>query len=214
MKATRNFLMLILCMAVTGISMTSCLSSDDNTTTVNVLTPAQKTAMMTNMSGFYEGYVYYINDTLKIDSVAVHGSISAPDSTFTIENFPYRVLCPGITNDSYRSILKQAGESSFTDVLSLYYNEYNVDNYYTFYALPKSENELKKTFTTEDGEHTVKVIYASRINSTNSYGQSTLYYPLGEFFENEVIVYILVYGVEIDGMQTTVNRVLYFYGKK
>ena len=218
MKQTRNFLMLTLCMAVMGFSMTSCLFDDDdnnnNNNTVQPLTPAQKTAMIAEMAGDYDGYIYFTNDSSRTDSVKVRASVTAADSVFAIYDFPYRVLSQGITNTTMHELIDKAGESVFREVLRFYANSMGLDKLYTFWALPQSEDQLSHKFTIDGKEHDIRVTFSGQINTLNYYGITNIYYPCGEFYQKELLVYILVSEIRVDDMVWNLNRVFYYYGKK
>ncbi len=211
----RNLLMLTLCMTVVGLSMTSCLSDDDNKNTIKTLTPAEKSAMMANMAGLYNGHLFFVNDSARVDSVEVSCSVSAPDSVFTVYDFPYEILSCGVSTESVRNVLSIAGDGIFRDVLHFYVNNVDLQDYYTFWAIPNSENELQKTFTDSDEkQHSIKVKFSNQVTNTTPYGMTAIYYPIGEYRANKILVYILLGEIEVDGITTTLNRVIYFYGNK
>ena len=43
---------------------------------------------------------------------------------------------------------------------------------------------------------------------------TAVYYPIGEYRANKILVYILLGEIDVDGTKLTLNRVIYFYGKK
>ena len=215
MKEMRNLLMLTLCMAVMGLSMASCLSDDDNKTTIKTLSPAEKSAMMANMAGLYSGQLFFMNDSARVDSVEVSCSVSAADSVFTVYDFPYEILTCGISSESVRNVLSIAGDGIFRDVLHFYVNNVDLQDYYTFRAIPNSENELQKTFTDSDEkQHSIRVKFSNQVTNVTPYGMTAVYYPIGEYRANKILVYILLGEIDVDGTKLTLNRVIYFYGKK
>ena len=214
MKQFRFFTMLMLFVAAMGFTMTSCLSDNDDDNKSKALTPAQKAAMMAEMAGDYNGYIYFVNDSSRLDSILVHSSLNASDSLFTIYDFPYRALTPGIADENLRDIITNAGEGIFKDVLQLYSNTSTDKGFYTFLALPLTADQLERTFHYDGKEHVIKLNYASQITNYSIYGATQVYYPMGEFYKNEIIVYILFNTIEVDGDNRTLNRVLYYYGKK
>ena len=215
MKQFRFFTMLMLCVAAMGFTMTSCLSdTDDDSNKVKPLTPADKAAMIAEMAGEYNGYIYFVNDSSRMDSILVHSAVTASDSLFTIYDFPYKALTPGIADETLRDIITNAGEGIFKDVLQFYANTSKDKGFYTFMALPLTADQLERTFNYDGKEHTIKLKYAAQIANYNIYGASSIYYPCGEFYKNEMIVYILFNTIEVDGDVRTLNRVLYYYGKK
>lgn len=215
MKQFRFFTMLMLCVAAMGFTMTSCLSdNDDDKNKVTPLTTAEKAAMIADMAGEYSGYLYFVNDSSRIDSILVHSSVTAADSLFTIYDFPYKALTPGIADENLRDIITNAGEGIFKDVLQFYANTSTEKGFYTFMALPLTADQLERTFNYNGKEHVIKLKYAAQIANYNIYGMSSIYYPVGEFYKNELIVYILFNTIEVDGDTRTLNRVLYYYGKK
>lgn len=215
MKEMRKTLMLMLCLAVMGMSVTSCLSDDDNKTTIKELTPTEKSMMMASMAGAFDGYIYFINDSARLDSAAVYCSLTPADSVFTVHNFPYKILTQGVNlPENYSDIVNAAGEGILRDVLHLYANNAEMTDLYTFWAIPMTEGELTKKVTYEGAEHEVKVRFSNQVNTVNGYGQTTIFYPVGEYRLGEIIVYALLGEVEIDGNRNTLNKVVYFYGKK
>ena len=73
MKKTRQLMAIMLCI-VAGMSICSCLGSDDNNkvTTLQPLTQEEKLAQLREMAGFYNGWIYFINDTTsRTDSIPV-----------------------------------------------------------------------------------------------------------------------------------------------
>ena len=90
MKQYRFFTMLMLCVAAMGFTMTSCLSDTDaDSNKVKPLTPADKAAMIAEMAGEYNGYIYFVNDSSRLDSILVHSAVTASGPTATIPNWAF-----------------------------------------------------------------------------------------------------------------------------
>ena len=120
-----------------------------------------------------------------------------------------------MSTESVRNVLSIAGDGIFRDVLHFYVNNVDLQDYYTFWAIPNSENELQKTFTDSDEkQHSIKVKFSNQVTNTTPYGMTAVYYPIGEYRANKILVYILLGEIEVDGITTTLNRVIYFYGNK
>ncbi|MBO4659614.1 MAG: DUF4840 domain-containing protein [Prevotella sp.] len=210
MKKTRYFMMLMLLMAVVGISMTSCLSDADNNNK-NVLSPAEKSAMITEMAGEYSGHIYFINDSARVDSILTYAGVTT-DSLFTIHNFPYEALIPGVQQESMREVLSHAGQAIFQEAIRFYISNVDQKGLYTFWALPLTEDQLAKKINYDGTEHEIKVKFSGTVLNANLYTQ--VYYPCGEFYKNEIIVYVLLDSIVVDKETWSVNRVLFFHGKK
>lgn len=214
----KRLLFIILICWVVGMSITSCLGSDDNENKVTVLYPLtkeQKAAQLRDMAGLYNGYIYFTNDTTGLnDSIPMSWTVTAPDSTFRINNFPVKVLANGVSDLSMRKLFNNENVREVSGNIIPYVNEFNKDNYYTYMVMPAN---YALAFTIQEGEtqHQVNVEFANQMAAYTS----TSYYPVvfysnGEYSKSQMLAFLLVKTIKVDSSIFTTGRALYFYGKK
>ena len=106
MKDQKKVFYIMLCMTV-GLYATSCTNNDNNNSEiVPPLTKADKELQLMNMSGMYNGYYFFLNDTTgKTDSIPTRWQITAADSALRILDFPVKTLANGIPQSDARKVL-------------------------------------------------------------------------------------------------------------
>ena len=213
----KNLLMLLLC-TLAGITLTSCLSNDDDDkNTITPLTPQQKVAQLTDMAGNYTGQVFFANDSTQlIDSInGVNWHVVAGDSTLFIDNIPMKVVGQGLPDtDLKKELIKSERTIPVDGNISLYVNENNSKGYYTFWAIPKG---YKTQFQFEFGgkAHDVVLEFAYQMTtSLSSYYSTSTYYATGEYYDSQMVVFCLLRNVKCDGSSYTINRVFVVKGKR
>ena len=197
-------------------SMTACLGNDDdnNNYQIKPLTPTEKAAQMLDMSGEYNGKLYFINDTTFVnDSVNISWSVNAFDSIMTIRNFPVRVLANGISEPITRTLLLSGGEFDMRAMLHPYANNFKTEGHYTFYMLPI---DYTASFSIIDGEktHSGTVTFTSQMTAYSSYAQESIFYATGEYYQRQFAGYLLIKSVSVDDLSYITGRTCMVYGKK
>lgn len=214
MKELRTMMMCLLCMAIATFALTSCLSDDDDDEVTAVLTPAEKTQQINAMEGFYNGHVYFDNDTTHaMDSVATTWYVTAADSVLSIPAFPVSCLANSVSHSTAKAVLKAAPDQHFNAVLHPFWNINKDGGYYTFMTVPK-ENSLSFQVELEGKTHQVMLNYATSMNAYNSYGQQVVVYTSGAFSQPKISAYVLVKDISIDYTAYTCNGIFLLGGTK
>lgn len=207
---------LMLCMII-GLCATSCLSDDGNdNNNYAPLTQEQKAAQIKAMSGLYNGWIYYINDTTNMnDSTSISWEVTPNDSALTIFNFPVKILANGISRVSdSRKILMEGGTESVSAILHPYANTSNTSGLYTFWFFPR---DFKMEFTTEyEGkDYDVSVEFTDEMSAyTTDWTSSSRFYAYGEYYESKMMGYLLIKSVKVGENSFTTGRATLVYGKK
>ena len=215
MKKTIQLMAIMLCI-VAGMSICSCLGSDDNNkvTTLQPLTQEEKLAQLREMAGFYNGWIYFINDTTsRTDSIPVSWTVTAPDSTITINNFPVQVLANGITDRGVRKVLFNSGTRELTGSIRPYVNEHNKENYYTFLLTPTNYS-LAFTTEHEGAQHQVQVNFTYQLAAFTTDYYPVNYFANGEYIKSNFVGFLLVKEVKFDSATFTTGRANYIFGSK
>ena len=198
-------------------TVTSCLDNDNddnsNTTPSRSLTDSEKSIIMSNVAGDYEGKLYYINMEQKEDSIDIHYTITASDSVLCINDFDFKTL-QRVTltwGEEPSQTVGSAGQAAFKLVLHPYYNEYLTAGDYTFnysYDTPLS-------FIYNDGEkdHSIIITMTQYVDFIYTY-ETLRYYNFVEYYSKLMQGNIIIKSVTVDGVQANVNTVLGFNGKK
>jgi len=198
-----------------AFTITSCsVGDDDDDSSTNSLSKMQRSEQVANMAGTYSGRIYFSNDTtLSKDSIPCNWELTAADSTLKITNFPVSVFAMGITNANARKILLNGGVKELTGTILPYFNDYIQQGYYTFWFEPK-DYQLSFNVDYEGASHAVKVDFTSQMYAYTNNGGPALFYCVGEYYNREIMAYILVKDVVVDGMTLTTGWSSYIYGKK
>ena len=209
-------LFMLLC-AFAGLTLTSCLSDDDNDNTISPLTPQQKLAQLTDMAGPYSGKVFFVNDSTQlIDSISgTTWNVTANDSALVIDNLPLKVLAHGLPETELkRELLKSEATTQVFGNISPYVNENNSKQYYTFWVIPK---DYKTSFKYQFGEmeHDFTVEFDYQLTAAlSSYYSTMTYYATGEYYNSQFVTYILLKRLSCDGSNYQLNKVLIINGKR
>jgi len=214
MKELRNMMMCLLCMAIATFALTSCLDDDDDEEVTAVLTAAEKTQQMNAMEGFYNGHVYFDNDTTHLmDSVATSWYVTAADSVLSIPVFPVSCLANCVSHTTVKAVLKAAPDQHFEAVLHPFWNINKDSGYYTFLMVPR-ENSLSFPVELDGRTYQVMVNFTTSMTAYNSYGQQVAVYTSGAFNHPKISAYLLVKDISIDYTDYTCNGVFMLGGSK
>ncbi len=212
MENLKKMMVMLICMGIMA-TITSCLGDDDNNNTQTVLTASQKSAQIYEMSGNYNGYVYFTNDsTLRTDSSSCVWRLAASDSALVIPNFPVAILANGVNDNVAKKCLLNGGTTTFKGVLHPYYNTNNSKSYYTYWMLVDND-KMEFTIENEGTSHNVTVNYVYQMVANNGINYST-FYSVGDYLNGEMLVYILVKDVIFDNKTFTTGWASYIFGKK
>ncbi|CCY64942.1 putative uncharacterized protein [Prevotella sp. CAG:1124] len=140
-RFSKLFITLLCC--VGAMSLTSCLNSDDDSSTIDPETYAYYLNLMggsytgINSDYRYQNKIYFYNDTItgnnKTDSIMnITGSVSSRDTTFRISNVPGRVLAKEFPNN-YKSIKDAIEERSLGNIITSKFDFFQItQNAYFF----------------------------------------------------------------------------------
>ena len=208
-----NALAMILGLA-SVISLSSCLGddNDNNQQTYRELTQLEKQIALSNAEGEYEGYFYFINTELKMDSLETVATISSIDSVMTV-TIPTAGLRPrlqflGISEDKL-AIFDKSPSIKLKGVLHPYYNQYMNAGDYTF-SYTYVNKTVDETFTVDDADHTIEYKFPDYIRLDNY----SYYNCLAEYYNKYFRCNILFDTITLDGMTYTINTCMNFEGKK
>lgn len=215
MENLKKMMVMLTCMGILA-AFSSCLDDDDNNNSNNELTPSQKSAQIFEMAGTYNGHLFFYNDTtspMKLDSIACLWHLSANDSVLSIPNFPVAVLANGISDEDTKKCLLDGGTTAFTATLHPYYSDSNNKGIYSFWMLANND-KMEFTINQDGVDHSVKADLAYQMYPNSKFGAIGNFYSVGEYQNNEMISYILVYDVVFDGKSYVTAWPLYTLGKK
>lgn len=217
-KISKLFLLLVV--AFTAVSFTSCLSDDDEPVYVK-LTATQKQNAVTDAQGVYTGkYYYFKNNPSSIykvsqDSIASYFSLqptlkegedSISSATVT-SSFPVKILASYAGDDS--TIVKTFPDVKLSGNAAVYdqqYKSYVEQNAYMYYL--NFGTELNGS---DGGGNTVTV---KLINETNLVFLNSSYTPIMMTYNKQASGYILVESITVNGTKHDVNIPITIVGKK
>lgn len=210
MKSLRILFLSMMCVCALGITFTSCLGDDDDDNNViKTLSKEEIATQRSAMRGNYEGYIHFINDTTyKEDSIRT--SWSLVDSTLRVR-VPIKLFCNGISSQNVRDLLLSSEETiDVSGYVYPYYSQYyDSPNTYIFTFLPIDGKSVFKV--DKDGaSHEVTATYATQLNI---YNMGT-YSSIGQYDNGQMISFLLLYSVNVEGSHFTNNSPMYFIGKK
>ena len=200
----------MMCACAMGTTFTSCLGDDDDDDNViKTLSKEEVEMQRSAMRGEYEGYLHFINDTTyKEDSVRTNWSMV--DSTLRVR-VPIKLFCNGVTTQTVRDLLLHSEETiDVSGYVYPYYNQFNENpNSYLFTYLPIDGKTVFKV--EKDGtSHEVTATYATQLNI---YNMGT-YSCIGQYENRQLISFLLLYSVSVDGSTYYNSSPMYFIGKR
>ena len=215
MKKIRTYLTAALMAAVILPSATSCLGddNDDDNTPSRELTASEKSIIMLNVDGSYEGKLYYVNNEQKEDSIDIHYTINATDSVLRISDFDFKTLeRASLTwGEELSKTVGKAGQAAIELVLHPYYNQYLTAGDYTFNY--SNEHPTSAVYTEEEKEHTVQMTMGQYVDYVYMY-ETLRYSNFIEYYSSMMQGNLIIKSLTVDGVKADVNTVLGFKGKK
>ena len=217
-KISKLFLLLVV--AFTTVSLTSCLNDDDEPI-YTTLTDTQKQNAILKVVGSYSAKLHYFKKNsssmygVSQDSVSTSFLLTAAreadadtiTSTNITTSFPVRILASFTNTDS--TIVKNCPNLPFTGKASMYdqqYKTYVAQNAYMYYM------DFGTTLTGQDGNG--NTITVKLINDQNLVFLNSLYTPIMMTFNNHISGYILVESIKVNGNEYQVNAPMAIVGKK
>lgn len=215
-KISKLFLLLVV--AFTTVSLTSCLNDDDEPIYVK-LTDTQKQTAILKAEGGYSGKFYYFKyDTSSIykvaqDSLSTYFSLTAIHDTDTITSanittsFPVSILASFTKADS--TIVKNCPNLQLIGKVSMYdqqYKNYVEQNAYMYYM------DFGTTLTGRDGNN--NTITVKLLNDQNLIFLNSSYTPIMMTFNNQVSGYILVESIKVNENEYQIKAPIAIVGKK
>ena len=213
-------LFLLLVVAFTTVSLTSCLNDDEESVYTN-LTDTQKQNAILKAEGGYSGKLYYFKYNpssiyrVSQDSVSTYFSLiaahEAAADTITSANittsFPVRILASFAGTDS--TIVKNCPNLPLTGKASMYdqqYKTYVEQDAYMYYM------DFGTTLTGQDSNN--NTITVKLLNDQNLIFLNSSYTPIMMTFNNQVSGYILVESIKVNGNEHQIKAPIAIVGKK
>lgn len=205
----KRIIRIVTLLAIVTISVSSCIKdNDDYKYTTRELTQQEKIKSLLAAQGSYTGHLYYINNSINDDSLAINWTVTGNDSIITIEDFPITVFSNSVNTDTTTAnILKNAPTVELSFTLHGYYQTSFDDGYYTFSMTPNT-NKIVIT------ENEISLKYASFFQEYNIYGQTVYNYPICVYKEKQMQGRILISEMTVNGKSFSLNKIYLFYGKK
>ena len=217
-KISKLFLLLVV--AFTTVSLTSCLNDDDEPI-YTTLTGTQKQNAILKAEGYYTGKLYYFKKNsssmygVSQDSVSTYFSLKAAHEaaadTITSANittsFPVRILASFAGTDS--TIVKNCPNLPLTGKASMYdqqYKTYVEQDAYMYYM------DFGTTLTGQDSNN--NTITVKLLNDQNLIFLNSSYTPIMMTFNNQVSGYILVESIKVNGNEHQIKAPIAIVGKK
>lgn len=217
-KISKLFLLLVV--AFTTVSLTSCLNDDDDPVYVK-LTDTQKQNAIMKAEGGYSGKLYYFkynpSSIYKVaqDSISTYFSLTAAHEadvdTITSANittsFPVSILASFTKTDS--TIVKNCPNLPLAGKASMYdqqYKSYVEQNAYMYYM------DFGTTLTGQDRNG--NTITVKLLNDQNLVFLNSSYTPIMMTFNNQVSGYILVDNIKVNENEYQVKAPIAIVGKK
>jgi len=188
MKMLRNCVQLLF-IGLIATAVSSCLSdNDDNNNNEYQISQAEYGVLLGQMSGQYNGKLYFYNDTIKqydrTDSVFVNEQVSGVgDSTVIVPAVPTRVLSRLIPNgryDNMRTALEEMEDQQIT--AKFYLSQKSSGGGVYFIVYPRT---LNINVEYDGATHLVEYIF---------YGGT-----VGQYYNNKISIPIYLYGIRVDG---------------
>ena len=151
MKNLKLIFLVLGCVA--ALSLTSCLSSDDDDDNKG-LTPTQISQCFAAMRGTYSGILVYPSHSALYgtDTVDVNWSVGA-DTMLVLKPFPSKIVAEQINDPDLKNALM---EQEYTSELSCYLGFYAIDSNVQFLVGPKS---IDIPVLYKDERHTLSVYF-------------------------------------------------------
>lgn len=194
MKRFSRLFAAMLCVGM-ALSLTSCLSSDDN----EGIDPTLYKSWLVYITGSYygddssyktENKIYFINDTIskanKTDSITGVDIRITGDSVIYVNNVPGRLLVKNVMNND---ALKKAVENAASKTVKAKFVFYQISNPLAYYFVYPYEVEYKG-LNYNGGTHDVKINFYGPTGGAYQYGTGTqllsFTFMVGDVYEDGV----------------------------
>lgn len=196
-------------------SLTSCLNDtdDNNEVAYHTLTPSEKGAVLSRISGSYTGYSRFYNAQNKLDSVPCSFTV-LPDTTAMVK-VPVSLLSDHIyDSEEIKSVLKSAPNQDMTAKLIIpsYVSNEEWSKSWMLGFSQMAFIPTKETIEFTEGGHKFKLAFStSAFYSGNAYYS----YPVIMFYETKGEGFVLYSSLTVDdNKKYNLNKITLLSAKK